>query len=196
MQRPIILQRVHEEGMQEIYEWIDKIPTLSKPKKNINRDFADAVMLGQVIKYFYPKLVDMHNYIVTTNFQQKCQNWQLLNKKVLCKLLGGSLQLKDIEDCANAVPGAIEEVLFFVKQRLPSVPNPHMSLPPTVGDGRETKAVREEEKERVEPNTQSYETTIALLEEKCGKLEQLVQIKDLKIKTLQDKLQQLGVSFK
>ena len=32
---------VDEEDMQELYQWIDDIP-LSRPKKNINRDFSDG----------------------------------------------------------------------------------------------------------------------------------------------------------
>ena len=33
-----------------IYEWVDSIP-LSRQKKNIARDFNDAVLLAEMIKY-------------------------------------------------------------------------------------------------------------------------------------------------
>jgi len=32
---------VDEDDMQMVYNWVDEIP-LSRPKKNINRDFADG----------------------------------------------------------------------------------------------------------------------------------------------------------
>lgn len=36
-----IVSRISEEEMQEVYNWVDEIP-LSRPKKNIARDFSDA----------------------------------------------------------------------------------------------------------------------------------------------------------
>ena len=35
------MEPVVEEDLQELYEWVDEIP-LSRPKKNIARDFSDA----------------------------------------------------------------------------------------------------------------------------------------------------------
>ena len=50
-----------ENEFMYIYEWIDSLP-LSRPKKNISRDFSDGGLLAEVIKHYYPKLVDVHNY--------------------------------------------------------------------------------------------------------------------------------------
>ena len=36
-------QALNEEEMQIVYNWVDEIP-LSRPKKNITRDFADGGM--------------------------------------------------------------------------------------------------------------------------------------------------------
>ena len=52
---------ITEEEMQLIYNWIDEIP-LSRPKKNISRDFSDGVLLAEVLKQYFPKDVDLHNY--------------------------------------------------------------------------------------------------------------------------------------
>ena len=35
---------------------------LSKTKKNISRDFADGVLVADIINYFAPKLIEIHNY--------------------------------------------------------------------------------------------------------------------------------------
>ena len=43
------MESVGEEELQELYEWVDEIP-LSRPKKNISRDFSDA---GKYSKYVY-----------------------------------------------------------------------------------------------------------------------------------------------
>ena len=47
--------------MQEVYNWVDEIP-LSRPKKNIARDFSDAVLVAETVKHFIPPIVDLHNY--------------------------------------------------------------------------------------------------------------------------------------
>jgi len=50
-----------EEELNSIYAWVDEIP-LSRPKKNITRDFSDGVMVAEIIHNYYPKLVELHNY--------------------------------------------------------------------------------------------------------------------------------------
>jgi hypothetical protein len=36
-----VVTKISEEEMQEVYNWVDEIP-LSRPKKNIARDFSDC----------------------------------------------------------------------------------------------------------------------------------------------------------
>ena len=50
-----------EEELNEIYQWVDEIP-LSRPKKIITRDFADAVLMAEIVNHYCPKLVNLHNY--------------------------------------------------------------------------------------------------------------------------------------
>jgi len=52
-----------EEELNSIYSWIDEIP-LSRPKKNITRDFSDGVMFAEIIHHFFPRLIELHNYIL------------------------------------------------------------------------------------------------------------------------------------
>lgn len=53
--------QLNEEDLQVVYNWVDTIP-LSRPKRNIARDFSDGVLIAEVIKNFLPKDVDLHNY--------------------------------------------------------------------------------------------------------------------------------------
>jgi len=46
------MSELTEEEIQSLYIWIDSIP-LSKPKKNIHRDFADAVLTAEVCYFFF-----------------------------------------------------------------------------------------------------------------------------------------------
>ena len=102
-----------EEEVQSIYEWVDSIP-LTRPKRNITRDFADGVSMAEAIKHFIPGIVDLHNYISANSTRQKMNNWNTLNNKVL-KKMGFQLAASDIESVVNCVPDAIERVLKLVQ---------------------------------------------------------------------------------
>ena len=49
-----IISTISEEEMQEVYNWVDEIP-LSRPKKNIARDFSDC---GK-----YKRVFNLNQYI-------------------------------------------------------------------------------------------------------------------------------------
>ena len=97
-----------------IYEWVDSVP-LSRQKKNISRDFNDAVLLAEMIKYHYPRLVDLHNYPSSSSTKAKIVNWETLNKKVLRKL-GIKITKNEINDLVNSKPNAIENLLARLYQ--------------------------------------------------------------------------------
>ena len=103
------LEDEEENKLMYIYEWVDSIP-LSRQKKNISRDFNDAVLFAEMIKYHYPKLVDLHNYPSASSTKAKIINWETLNKKVLRKI-GIKLNKNEIDDLVRSKPNAIENLL-------------------------------------------------------------------------------------
>ena len=119
-------ENVEEEEYDEskeimyIYEWVDKIP-LSRQKKNIARDFNDGVLLAEMIKYHYPRLVDLHNYPNASSTKQKLSNWNTLNTKVL-KKLGIKVTKEEINDIMNSKPNAIEFLLIKVYKVIHNIP--------------------------------------------------------------------------
>jgi len=98
-----------DEELQRLYAWVDEIP-LSRPKRNIARDFADGVLAAEVCHHYFPRLVDLHNYPPANSMQQKLYNWETLNSRVLRKL-GAALPRADIEAVCQCAPGAVERVL-------------------------------------------------------------------------------------
>jgi len=102
-------EQLNEEQLRAIYAWIDAIP-LSRPKKNIARDFSDGVMLAEVVAAYFPALVEIHNYPAANNVKQKIYNHETLNNRVL-KKFGYTLPRETIEDIVNAKAGVIEVVL-------------------------------------------------------------------------------------
>lgn len=109
-----------ENELMYIYEWVDSIP-LSRQKKNIARDFNDAVLLAEMIKYHYPRLVDIHNYPSASSSKQKLANWNTLNTKVL-KKLGLKISKEEINDVMNSKPNAIEGLLSKVYRVIHNIP--------------------------------------------------------------------------
>ena len=74
--------------LDEVYRWIDSVP-LSRPKKNIARDFSDGSQMAKIIEYYlWPnqkQIIQVHNYIETFSIHIKQDNWDRLNSKVLIK---------------------------------------------------------------------------------------------------------------
>ena len=67
-----------DEDLNEVYGWVDS-HELSRPKKNIARDFSDGLMAAEMVKKHFDKIVDLHNYPGTHNVKQKFTNWDTLN---------------------------------------------------------------------------------------------------------------------
>ncbi len=142
-----------ENKLMYIYEWVDSIP-LSRQKKNIARDFNDAVLLAEMIKYHYPRLVDLHNYPSACSSKQKLSNWNTLNTKVL-KKLGLRISKEEINDVMSSKPGAIENLLAKVYRVIHGLPqetkkqNNEMSNNNVSNDnaniGRENRGITDEE---------------------------------------------------
>jgi hypothetical protein len=202
MSKVLALHDLDEDEIQAIYEWIDEIP-LSRPKRNITRDFADGAMLAEVVKHYHPRLVELHNYPLAHNTQQKLNNWNILNTKVFRKM-GFQISRNDIDQIINAAPQAIEKVLCAVKEKVEEYkemkiePQPVEEKQPV--QGKKPKIVESKpvvqtsalkEKEQI---IQELKETIEIMESKINKLEQLVKLKDSKIQILTNKLSAAGIS--
>jgi hypothetical protein len=100
---------INEDQLRAIYAWIDGIP-LSRPKRNITRDFSDGVMFAEVVHAYFPHMVELHNYTPAHAIKQKIYNFETLNLRTL-KKLGYIIPPETIEDIVNCKPGAVEYVL-------------------------------------------------------------------------------------
>ena len=108
-----------DESLQQVYCWVDEI-ALSRPKRNISRDFNDGVLMAEIVSSYFPRIVELHNYSAANSVRQKLYNWNTLNTKVF-KKVGYQISQKDINNVVKCVPGVIEQVLFDTKQKLDSV---------------------------------------------------------------------------
>lgn len=105
-----------EEDLQQLYGWIDEIP-LSRQKRNIARDFSDAVLVAEVVNHLCPRLVEMHNYQPANSVKQKLANWHTLQHKVLRKL---NLTVPEnvLQGVVAMKPGVVEVVLNNLRLKI------------------------------------------------------------------------------
>ena len=61
--------------------WVDSY-ALSKPKKNLARDFSDGILLAEILKYYFPQWIQLHNYTTANSSSSKYINWKTLNGKM------------------------------------------------------------------------------------------------------------------
>jgi hypothetical protein len=106
------ISKLNPVELEAILQWIDAY-VLSRPSKKLCRDFSDGVLLAEILKFEFPKLVELHNYAPCSGINGKVENWSTLNRKVL-KKLGVQLKREEIEKLARAETTFVEEVLFIV----------------------------------------------------------------------------------
>jgi outer membrane murein-binding lipoprotein Lpp len=182
--------------LHALYVWVDEIP-LSRPKKNIARDFSDGVCVAEIVKHYFPKVVELHNYPATLASKQKKANWETLNNRVFRKVFGFQVTAEEIGDIVSAVPGAVEHFLRSLQAKIAQLQNRRSSAAAHEADGpsrqyqpapysqhRPTSGASEagDEKDQV---IGELSTSVRLLTQKVKQLEELVRIRDEKIAALQ-----------
>uniref|UniRef100_A0A1B6CTH9 Calponin-homology (CH) domain-containing protein n=1 Tax=Clastoptera arizonana TaxID=38151 RepID=A0A1B6CTH9_9HEMI len=110
--------QIGDNDIEQLYEWVDQIP-FSRPKKNLTRDFSDGVLMAELLKHFYPRIVELHNYSPVNKLTAKINNWKMLNKKVLSKL-NLTLSEKSIKALASASQGSLDSLLLSIKNKVDS----------------------------------------------------------------------------
>ncbi|KAK9786385.1 hypothetical protein WJX73_004933 [Symbiochloris irregularis] len=222
---------VADEELEGIYAWVDEVP-LSRPKRNLARDFADGVLVAEVVRHHCPRIVDLHNYSGAHSLDAKLYNWKTLNHKVF-KRLGFVVARGECEAVCTGEPGAVERVLKLIKVKLAeqlepqTPPSTTQRLSPTrstaqqpvhlkldaistkllatgrtldiadkpyqrqlfsAGSGSLDPHIERELAYRQQLIDELQESNEAL-EIRVNKLEQLVQLKNAKLKTLLDRMQ-------
>lgn len=74
-------------------------------------------MVSEIIGYYLPNLIDLHNYSSANSLEHKKSNWRTLNKKVLTEF---GLEIPDviITGLSNGKPGLIEVLLHNLRFKI------------------------------------------------------------------------------
>ncbi|PSN48333.1 Sperm flagellar protein 1 [Blattella germanica] len=195
-----------EGDKEDLYEWIDKIP-LSKRTGNICRDFSDGVLMAELLKFYYPRHVDLHNYSPANSKAHKMDNWATLNRKVLNKL-GLQITSTVINNLVASSPGAIQDLLESVRRKimgsettsLSSTGDDYFMESPggtAINPSRNLNGVKISTEKMVPvkilecklKELSEKEENIAMLAQRVDHLENLVKLKDQRITELSTQLQ-------
>ncbi|KAM6186246.1 sperm flagellar protein 1-like [Rhynchocyon petersi] len=193
---PPTVQPLPPAVLRDLYAWLDGLP-LSRPKRHLARDFSDGVMLAEIVKHFHPQLVDLHNYTPTCNTDRKLSNWSTLNRKVFHKL-HFCVSESEIRNVVANTPGAVEPILCTLRTKVEEGPlgrSPPSENPVYRRPLSSSSDTADQSWEPLDPRVQQLledkEQAIAILQEtvkilqmKVARLEQLVQLKDLRIQEL------------
>jgi hypothetical protein len=109
-----------QEDLDSLFEWLGTIKFSRKIiPRTLARDFSDGILYAEILKHYFPKFVDLHNFIPTLNAKQKQINWHTINNKILRKI---SLEFKPsaIQKIIGLEKGFIEKHLFNLKERVSS----------------------------------------------------------------------------
>ena len=157
-------EQTEENDVMYIYEWVDSIQ-LSRPKKNIARDFCDCVLVAEIIKHYLPHLDNLNNYPSASSTMQKTTNWNTLNTKVL-KKIGVKMTKQEINDIITCKPLAIEHLLQRIYDAIQNQINSNNNE-----EGNNNNMVR--------PSNGNAERLKKILEEKENNINQLHEIIDV-----------------
>lgn len=190
-----------DEQLRSIYAWIDAIP-LSRPKRNIARDFSDGCMLAEVIAAYFPEMVELHNYSAANSIQQKIYNFETLNQRVLRKF-DYQLPRPVIDDLVNCKSGVVESVLNTLQYKMAkyrekkkknsnqSIQSPPGTPSPAVTEVHapshdHNKGKQSKSKQKPTPVHVSVDEELLLeKEEQIKELQETVEILELKIAKLE-----------
>lgn len=189
--------------LEELYEWIDRVP-LSRQKKRIERDFSDGYCIAEIVRFFLPQCIEMHNLTPANNLQQKLANWGILNAKVFNRF-GLNVPLNITTNICNGKPGYIEVFLYNLRYKIEEKLSQFerkqrngemdkMSARSSVRGSspvltkNKINQIRIEFEEKVQDNLRQDEE-IKVLEAKVRRLEYLLDLKETKIEDLTEKLE-------
>ncbi len=189
--------------------WTNQIDTigLSKPKKNITRDFSDGLLIAEIIHHYHPQLVELHNYINSSNHETKKANWELLKRKVF-KKIGFSPSEELVQEVIDCQCLAVETLLISLRPVLVNKTSFGQNNPikkssvdkRSTGKGSKDKARKKSKEPKKDPphviEIRRLKEAIKLMEVKMDELSAVVKKKDERIKALENRLFQSGLKLK
>lgn len=114
--------QVTSKQLAALRSWIDTFPFMNEEKKkgfrSIGRDFADGIRVAKIIKCYFPRIIEIHNYSQTSSTHGKVSNWAILNRKILTKHFEITLQQNMIDQLVTGNENMIQQFLIKLNKAI------------------------------------------------------------------------------
>lgn len=104
------------EELADLYEWLDRVP-LSKPRNNVEKDFADGILAAEIVRFYYPDIVDFRMLRPALNLQERTEQWKLLNSEVFDRI-GLTVPSHVLTQLCISKSGIAQSFLFNLRMSL------------------------------------------------------------------------------
>ena len=126
---------------------------LSRPKRNITRDFSDGQLIAEIIYHYLPKVVNLHSFVKANSVSNKHANWKVLQTKVFPKM-GFTPDKANIQEVIECKRMAVENFLNTLRNKLENTDR--VDLFATVNQPLKKKKKKGEEKKSVKPRMGTF----------------------------------------
>jgi len=93
---------------------------LANLRRNLTTAFADSTVCAEIIAYYYPKIICLHNYQAASSTQYRAENWTMLNTKVLKKINCGIDRATILSFASRESFDKVHSFLRVLKHKLPA----------------------------------------------------------------------------
>ncbi|CAF0724393.1 unnamed protein product [Brachionus calyciflorus] len=104
---------VEQVQLASLFEWLDRLP-LSKVRTNVEKDFADGLLTAEVVKLYFPEMVDIREFREVHDVKERQAQWNFLNSKVL-KIIGLNIPKHVITQLSIAKTGVAPILLYNLR---------------------------------------------------------------------------------
>jgi hypothetical protein len=58
-----------------LFSRLDRLP-LSRPRGQVEKDFSDGILAAEIIKYYFPDLIELKEYLPSQNIKERIALWK------------------------------------------------------------------------------------------------------------------------
>lgn len=67
--------------LADLYEWLDGLP-LGIVRSQVEKDFADGCLAAEIVRLYFPDIVNMKLFTPAQNVQDRIAQWKLVSSNV------------------------------------------------------------------------------------------------------------------
>lgn len=102
--------------LADLYEWLDRVP-LSKPRSNVEKDFSDGILAAEIVRFYYPDIVDFRMLRPALSIADRTEQWKLINSEIF-NAIGLTVPSHVLAQLSISKSGIAQSFLFNLRMSL------------------------------------------------------------------------------